>query len=193
MSALGVTALAIAGVWLVVLTVLQLASIRQIAIVTVRLDREGAQSQPSDHGRPIGERIPESVVEVLDVDAGGVGYLLLLGANCEPCRELVSDLRVPSLPRPVTAIISGREELFAGMLELVPPTIKAVSDPTDEMANALDIWATPFVFEIEDGTIRGKAQPRGAAHLLSLIDGSPRSKEGPQLHIQEANSEPVSS
>ncbi|HYI99688.1 MAG TPA: hypothetical protein VEX36_08470 [Thermoleophilaceae bacterium] len=184
--------LAVGGAWIAAMTVVVLGLIRQIGLITVRMERDQHASAAVNDGLNVGEAVPEAVIEQLAVDEHSVGYLLILGAVCTPCRELASDLGGAVLERPVTALISGSEELSGAMSSLLPDDVSVIRDAGEgEIAQSLRVETSPFVFEIADGKVRGKAVLRGAEHLLSFMQAPPERSNGngngsgATLHIQE--------
>lgn len=182
----------VTGLWMTALTLVSLGLVRQIGLVTVRLDRDRQASAPVNDGLAIGEDVPDEVLSQLAVDDSSVGYLLILGAVCAPCRELANDLQGTVLSRPVTALVSGSQELSDSMAELLPSGVTVVRDTGEgELAKSMRIETSPFAFEIVKGQVRGKAVLRGAEHLLSFIEPPDREIHGDvdaeTLQIQEVN------
>lgn len=188
MTDLEVALLIVACAWLALLSVVSLLLVRQVGLLTVRLDRERSASSPVNDGLQIGEALPERVAKILDLKGGSAGYLLVLGAICSPCRELANDLRGHQLAVPVTALISGRAEAGEALGELLPAGVGVVQDtPAADLAGDLRIETTPFAFEVTDGRITGKAVVRGATHFMSFIDGGKSTNNGTPLALQEVN------
>ena len=182
----------VSGLWMSALTLVTLGLLRQIGLLTVRLDRERQASAPVNDGLAIGEDLPGEVLSQLAVDDDSVGYLLILGAVCAPCRELANDLQGRLLSRPVTALVSGSQDLADSMAELLPSGVTVLRDTGEgELAKSLRIETSPFAFEIVAGKVHGKAILRGADHLLSFIQPPGNHVHGDggaaALHVQEVN------
>jgi hypothetical protein len=182
---------AVVAAWVVVLTLVALGLVRQIGLITVRLDRDRGPAAVDD-GLEIGEPVPEEVLSQVAVDQDSLGYLLILGAVCAPCRELVSDLRGRTLARPVTVLVSGQEDRASSISELLPPDVSVIYDLGDrqgDLAKSLRIATSPFAFEIQHGKVHGKAVLHGADHLLQFIQPTATpangNANGALLHVQE--------
>jgi hypothetical protein len=168
MSAIAVAALVLAAVWLVALTVVVMLLVRQVGLVTIRLDRAREQSSPVNDGLATGSDLPESAVGVLPEDAEPA-YLLILAAGCHPCRELADSMHDMPLSRAV-AIVSGRLDRAADLAGRLPRWLPATFDPqAATIVEELHVSTTPFVFEVRDGRIAAKAVVRGADHLASFL------------------------
>jgi hypothetical protein len=171
-SSLETVALVLVAAWLALISVLVLLLVRQVGLITVRLDRARSAGAPVADGLAVGEHLPPEVTDRLpDTVAQTRGYLLVLGAVCQPCRQLLDDLRDARFDAPVHAVVSGSTEHADAVMELVPDTMQAVTEPAaTAIVHALEIESTPFVFEVKEGQITAKAMVRGAEHLLAFID-----------------------
>jgi hypothetical protein len=158
------------GLWLGVLTLAVLLCIRQIALMMVRLDLAKEVVSLGDDGLDIGLRIPEEVLEDLPGLLSGRTYLVLLSANCAPCRELVPGLSAYTFDEPILTLVPGREELAADLEATLPSWTRAIRDPVaSRVAEGLHIESTPFAMQVDDGTVTGKAYLREASDLAALI------------------------
>jgi len=169
MSPLELTAVVVVAAWLAAVTLVTLLLVRQVGLVTVRLDRDLQGAAPVEDGLEVGDPVPEPVRAWLD-GRGGPQFILILGAVCGPCRELAADLEDRSVGSPVLAIISGNPSSARTLQEALPAAIPSMLDPTAHAAvRALAISTTPFVFEVRGGRIAAKAALRGAEHLERFI------------------------
>src|SRR3989337_654595 len=92
MELLSLTA-AIASAWLLLVTLVVLALVRQVGLLTVRIDRGLPRFAPDQDGPEIGAPVPTDVLAVLpQLGALGRRQVLLLSAACAPCRELAVGL-----------------------------------------------------------------------------------------------------
>ncbi|HEX5973564.1 MAG TPA: hypothetical protein VFY57_00265, partial [Rubrobacteraceae bacterium] len=82
MSALAVTALVLVCVWLGALTLVAVLLVRQIGLLTVRLN-VASQTLSLDDGPEVGSDVPEEVASVLP-GRDERSYLLLVSAGCQP-------------------------------------------------------------------------------------------------------------
>lgn len=187
MSGLGVAALVVTAAWLGALTVVVVLVVRQIALVTARLDHAGAEPLRvygglMDDGPALGSRVPKEVTNELPELERGLVHLILLSATCSPCRELANGLRDEIMPanRAVIALVPGRPELADGVIELLPPSIRAVHDPlAEDLAGILGLERVPNALTMRDGVVIAKAPPLDSANdLLRFMELSGPSPNG---------------
>lgn len=180
MSALGVTALALVGAWLGMLTLLLILAIRQIGLLTVRLDpprpQPGSQSlhEVVNDGLKIGMEVPAEVTTAVPECVSGHAYLLLISSICTPCRELVVELqrRRFTPADPMVALVPGRPEAADGVIAMLPTGIRAIRDPAAGVLaqEHLRLRSTPFALLIEDGVLVGKAFLHTVDDLVRFIN-----------------------
>lgn len=170
MTGIELAAVVIVAVWLAVLSLVVILLVRQLGLVTVRLD---ANTFSLDKDGPeVGSLIPPEILQkVPRLGQGGLAYVLTLGATCTPCRELVSNLRGAQFDEDMIALLGGRPEVADSVAEMLPPSFSVVRDPVaHETATALSIQSTPFVIEVQDGVVTGRAYVRDRGELLSLME-----------------------
>jgi len=183
MSRIELATLLIATVWLSVLSLLVILLIRQLGLVTVRLDANTFSLEKD--GPEVGSLIPAEVVEkVPRLGEGGLTYVLTLGATCTPCRELVDSLRGAELDEEMIALLGGAPEVNNKIAAMLPPTFPIVQDPlAHQAASALSIQSTPFVIEVLDSVVTGRAYIRDLDELNSLI----RARSVPEVQVTASN------
>lgn len=196
MNSLMITALVVVALWLGVLTLVVILTIRQIALLTVRFAAIG-QALPTsddtfslaDDGPEVGSSIPEEVWSQLPELGQQPAYVLLLSANCTPCRDLASQLHRQRFDATVTALIAGHEEVAAGLAALLPPGIHTVRDPeATALAKALHIQSTPFAVAIKDGIVISKEYIYGIGDFIRLVASKKVSDDGKASdNFKEAN------
>jgi hypothetical protein len=165
MSALAIAALVLVCAWLGVLTFVVVLLVRQIGLLTVRLSMATQAISLDDDGPEIGSSLPEDVAEVMPEEEPA--YLLLISASCEPCRELVGELEGHRFEQSLVALVPGRQEQAGELAALLPPGVRAVFDPeATQLAESLDLESTPFVLEVESGTVTRKVHLYGGASAL---------------------------
>jgi hypothetical protein len=171
MSALEVTALVFTAVWLGVVSLAVLLLVRQVGVLTVRLDVASRLISPAKNGLPVGTAIPRDAATELPQLQEGVHYLLALSSTCDPCRELVARLDGNPLPEPVIALVSGPSDRTEGFVALLPPGVQVIRDPeADSLLKSLQIETTPFAVEVKDGAISGNAVLTEATDLQRLME-----------------------
>jgi len=160
------------GAWMSVLTLVVVLLVRQIALLTLRLDAGQTQFAPADDGLDVGTVLSEEVITAMPELRDRLAYLLVLSASCTPCRELADDLRGWQFDVPVVALVAGREELADAIAGLMPPRVRTIRDPeASELAREhLSIESAPFALQVEGGIITGKAYLHSSAHLGELIE-----------------------
>lgn len=92
-------ALIVFSLWLGVLTLVVILTVRQIALLTVRLSTTAINTLPittddnfsvNDDGPEVGSKIPEELISVLSELGQDRFYVLLVSSTCAPCRELAA-------------------------------------------------------------------------------------------------------
>lgn len=133
MTALDMTVLVLGAIWLGVLTVVALVLVREVAVLSARLDVGGGRAFVANDGPAIGRSLPESVAAALAPYVRGDSgmYVLLVSAICGPCHDLVKQLRQQTwkLDDRVVALVTGRAELADAMAGSLPPWVDVVRDP----------------------------------------------------------------
>lgn len=171
---------AMVALWVVVLLslVLQLGQFRRVADMLERVEarlRMGGLDSPVSMGLPPGTPVPR----VAGHDAtgsffefGGVAetraIYLFLSSECDPCQELISDLkRHLGWTRSDTALIAIAESAGLGLESLAG--VRAVLDEEQAIASAFGTSATPHAFLVDEaGTIVEKSIPNSVEHLEAL-------------------------
>lgn len=165
MSALAIAALVLVCAWLGVLTFVVMLLVRQVGLLTVRVTMATQAMSLDDDGPEVGSSLPEDVAEVMPERERA--YLLLISADCDPCRELVVELDGHHFEQKVVALVPGRQEQAAELAALLPPDIRVVLDPeATDLAESLDLESTPFALEVENGTVIRKVHVYGGASAL---------------------------
>lgn len=171
MSTLELTALTLVSIWLAVLSIAVLITVRQVGILTVRLDLTRDQLEPAVDGLAVGAPVPNDALAKLPRLREGSNYILALSGTCDPCREFVAELVGHDLPRPVIALVAGPAGRAGPLISLVPPTIHVIRDPSaSALLRLLQIHTTPFAVAIEAGAVSGYAQSTSPADLLKLME-----------------------
>lgn len=159
------------GVWLATLSFVVLLVVRQMALLTARLDAGNVTIALDEDGLDIGFPVPSDVVEAVPEVREGPAYVLLLSSNCGPCRELLPQLREQDFDFPVVALVPGSRNSAGDLARSLPDTIRVVRDPAaSTIATALKIRSTPFVIEAESATVTGKAYLRDTSNLVNLME-----------------------
>jgi hypothetical protein len=170
MSTLETIALASAAAWMAMLSLVVLLLVRQIGILTVRLERDEQPPEQAYGGIEIGRAIPTTVADALPALNGAPTYVVLVDASCPPCRELAADLERPAAAGRVIVALTGPDQLSTAFCDLLPNGIEVVRDPEASVVHeGLSVSTTPFVVEVTGDTVTGKAAVRGGPHLLAFM------------------------
>jgi hypothetical protein len=172
MSALGIVALVAVAAWLLVLTISLLATIRQIALVMVRLDTDAGTAAPVDDGIDVNEPAPAELLPLLPEHPELPSFVLVLAGVCNPCRELAPRLDEVRTSLTLTVLVTGsHEQLVDEVADMLPASARSVVGETASTAvSALRIRTTPFAFEFRDGRLAAKAAIRDIDHLKSYVE-----------------------
>jgi hypothetical protein len=161
-------ALFIIAAWISALSILVALLVRQVSLLTHRMDPDYALD-----GLPRGRRIPSSLADHLP---GGSGGVLVLGAGCSPCRKLAYELKGLEVAQPVVALIEGEERSAAVLAAALPHSMKRVVGVEAAHAySALQLETTPFAFFVDRREISKerrtswlcRRQRRGPPHRFS--------------------------
>lgn len=177
MTTLQTLALVGAVVWMGILTVVVVLVVRQIAILTSRLERGVFHDMGAD-GPEIGTALDEAVLTALPrLRSSTNSYVLLMSATCGPCREVAPALGDLGIEPRVITLLPGREELAEPMAKELPGHFDVVRDPlASQLADKLQIESTPFALQVKAGAVAGKTYIREAKDLANLIDVAERGR-----------------
>lgn len=176
MTDLQTIALALVALWLGAITLVVVLLVRQLGLVTLRLDIGGGAPVPLADGPDIGEVVPEAVVARVPQLAQGLRYLLLVSPTCAPCHEIAPQLSGLVLEGQVVALVPGHAEVADDFAAMLPPSFDVVRDPVAvEVAKSLGMELTPAALEIEDGVVSGKAHLMRATDLRDLMNAREQS------------------
>jgi hypothetical protein len=176
-NSLEITALTVIAAWLGVLTLASLLLVRQVGLLTVRLNFAG---QDTDDGLPIGTPLPAEVTSRLPELDQELAYLLFVAPTCGPCVDLVRQLAESESNghnrngiggHRTLAFLPGADDRAEELASRVPVGMRKVRDPdATSVAKALHVRTTPFALQVERGIIAGKARVKDAAELQSFIE-----------------------
>lgn len=178
MSELVPVAFILMSVWLGVLTLIIVLTIRQIGVMTVQLSMIGPGFSVDKDGPEVGSSIPDVVTTALPQMNAEPTTIMLISATCTPCRTLAEDLRKYRFDSPVVTLLTGRQELADSLAETLSANTHIVRDPqATQIAEAFNIHSTPFALKVESGKVKLKTYVRTANHFLALVDGHKTVKE----------------
>lgn len=171
MSDVEVVAVTVLAAWMALLTLACLLLVRQLGLITVRLDRDNAGPAPVDDGPDVGAAVPAEVSVLLpDRDTGPI-FALVLSAVCAPCRQVATGLAELSSGSPLVALVTGRSDAANDLASLLPADVpRVVGAQAENAVRALALNTTPFVVEIRQKHVAAKAAIRDPEHLIRFID-----------------------
>lgn len=156
MSELEIIVLVCVSAWLIVLSLAQLLSIRQIAILTVRADNISSMDM-NDDGMQLGLEVPMEITRELP-DTRRANVVVLMSSTCGPCREVAATMDGLAIADPITVLLTGDEEQRRVVAALLPTNVTIIEDPqAARLAELLQIKSSPFAMRITDGIVVGKA------------------------------------
>lgn len=172
MSESEIIVLACVTVWLAVLSLAVLLTIRQIAILTVRADNVSSMDM-NDDGMQLGLEVPIEVIQELP-DLQRTGVVVLMSSTCGPCREVASTMDGLAVADPITVLLTGDEEQRRVVAALLPASVLIVEDPVAaRLAELLQIRSSPFAMRISERIVVGKAYLSESRTLERLYGPAP--------------------
>lgn len=189
MSPLGTWATVAVCVWLGVLTIVMVLVVRQISLLTARLDSRIATPVDMDNdGLSIGEEVHESVKELIPETQEELTYVLVLSSTCSPCREIAPQLANYPRSAATVALVAGSPELATGLAEMLPPDLRVLRDPdAAAIAKLLRVESAPFALEVECGVITGKAYLHDASEFRNLMNARRQQSDLPEASGREVH------
>jgi hypothetical protein len=173
MSGIGIAALSLVALWLGLLTLVAILSVRQMALLTAEISLNASGFSVLTDGPEVGRPIPDLLGATLAESGLAKAHVVLLSANCVPCRELVVGLKTRRLPNNIVALVTGRETVAGSFVELMPKVMRVVRDPlAQQLALALQIKSTPFAVSVAEGAVTRKRYLRSAADFVALVEDS---------------------
>jgi hypothetical protein len=162
--------------WLGLLTFTLLLCVRQVAVLTVRVERTVGFSV-ADDGLPIGFPIPEEVADVLPAVRRRL-MVLFMSATCAPCRELARELGTVGLGVELAVLVSGAEDVATAVAGFLPSDVLVLRDPdATRVARALQVRSTPFATLASEGSVFGKTYANDVSDLESLVNALPTTED----------------
>lgn len=163
--------------WLGVLTVVVLLLVRQLGLVTLRLDAVGRLAPPHAAGLEPGtlvplEPIPTSLRGRLDDEL----IVFVATATCSGCKEMVAasvDVFSNDSAIPVLAIVPGESNLAARLADQASTAFDVLRDPdATAMADALNLRTTLVALHIKRSIVLGTADVDTPDRLQRFIEAS---------------------
>ena len=174
MSGMAFVALAAIGLWMALLTIVSILAIRQIGLLTIRLDVALAHAgrDIANAGPLLGSEVPSAAVSILPELRVEHRIVLLLSAGCAPCQSLAADLGSQPLVDSTTviALVPGDNAQAQKLIYALPNDIQSIRDPVaGELTTIFQLTTSPFVVEIRDGKITRKSVVAQAVDLRDFL------------------------
>lgn len=169
MSSIEIVAYSVVAIWLAATTLIMVLVMRQMSLMTIRLDSASPHMDPNDHGPRVGTILPEDTLVGPEFQSDKY-VLALLSTSCSPCREFAESLTPEHVEGGVIIGIAG-EDVFAGdVAELLPSTANvAKGESTTQAAVDLGIELMPFALRIESRRIVAKMFLKTPEDLQQLV------------------------
>jgi hypothetical protein len=175
MSGLETAALITVAAWLAVLSMAVLVLVRQIGLLSAWAERN---THSRDDGLDVGVSVPEPARELLPELTAGLGYVVFLAGNCQPCREFaleasrsseVAELRDAVR---IAAVVTGDDVQADEVARMLPAWIEVLQhDAAALLTQTFEVRTTPAVYEVDRGTVTGRAVAGyGLINFLNLVD-----------------------
>lgn len=172
MSTLEIVLIVFAGMWLLVLSLVTILVIRQIALISVRLDQNMQTVVPEEDGLDVGSEVPSEIRLLIPELDDTLHYVMLISATCETCRELAPKFKGLGLDIPVTVLVPGNSVAARELAAELPSEWRVLYDPlATDVANRLGITLTPFMIQVQWSIVNGKAYLHSEDDLVSFING----------------------
>ncbi len=171
MIELPIVALVFVGLWLGLLTFVVVLLVRQLGLITVRLENLDAQSAALPSlGPEIGTPIVPEIATLLPNQLSGPVPILFISSNCEPCRELIVDIRKQQVQVPGIVLLTGNDAAAENLAGLLPPSLQVVRDPVaSQLTEALQVRMKPFVVMVTENRVSYRSILNQAAELNRLV------------------------
>lgn len=173
--------------WLIVLTLCVAVLVRQVALMTARLSFAGSQFDIASDGPEVGSGLPEALANGAANALRSPATIIVLSADCAPCRTLAADLGEVDPEMNIVALVHGDGAGAEVLTQALSSSVTVLRDPeAGEIIESLNIHSQPFALAIRDDVIAGKRLLRGSADLRDFIKtSSMRDTEVPQLSRKE--------
>ncbi|MDQ3936003.1 MAG: hypothetical protein M3340_15385 [Actinomycetota bacterium] len=170
MTGIELAAVIALGVWMATLSLCVALCVRQVGLLTVRVQAGAGAAEELRDGLEIGQQVPGVVQRALPSD-GGVTYVLAMEAGCVACRQLADQLRDVEVDARIVAFVQGTDAGAGVIAELLEKVATVVRDPdARDLTAALEIELTPTVLELDRGFVTGKGVIRDVDDVVSLIN-----------------------
>lgn len=175
MNGLETAALIAVAAWLGALTLALLVLVRQIGLLSAWAERN---THARDDGLDVGVSVPEPARELLPELTTGLGYVVFLAGNCQPCREFAleasrsSELAELRDTHRIMAVVTGDDAQSDEVARMLPAWIEvARQDDAVLLTQTFEVQTTPSVYEVDRGTVTGRAVAGyGLINFLNLVD-----------------------
>ncbi|MGH8990923.1 MAG: hypothetical protein ACRDZ7_05275 [Acidimicrobiia bacterium] len=176
MTLLETVSLAAVGVWLLILTAVALLGVRQLGILTVRLQLQAHGGPGGPIGPTIGFKVGDAAVRALPGLATERKMMVLLSANCSPCQEILDELQRGTRPRgfaddEIVLLITGDPRTSEAQAAQITGVTSLLDPVATALGRDLGLSRTPSAILIEDGTVKGTTLLASVENMEHLLHG----------------------
>ena len=162
----------VAVVWAMVLTVVILLSVRQIALLTIRLNiMNSVGIGDIATGGELGRNVDTPLIREHVFTLGDTVTVFALDSNCNSCHDLLYELpREPYNKSSVMCLLTGSGPALDSLRASVPEWLHIVDHPlATQLGHDLELSTTQVALKIIDGRLIGRARIDGPADLEDLL------------------------
>lgn len=169
----------VAAVWLGALTVLVMASVRQIAIANVRIELMARGGAGVGASPTVGFAAPRDLVERFPFLGESQALVVVLAGSCGTCLRVLEEWQEGKGPKSIPqddiiALITGRDSAEADRTAQVVSTLagQVIREPaSSQMAQALSLTYRPSAMLLRGGTVNGHVVLEHAGEIDGLVEG----------------------
>ncbi len=156
--------------WLVGLSLVVVLLVRQVSLISVRLDLNMRMSDASDLGTgpELGTALPADLAHSFPEESA----VLVLTGTCESCHEFARSLAEAKTAQrvPLTVLLPGRGRPATELRRLLPEWVSVVRDPVaTETARTLELSRTRRALRVRRGVVVGSADTSNVIELDALM------------------------
>ncbi len=166
----------VALTWAVGASLLLILLVRQVSLISVRLNLQMTMPDASDVGvgPELGTQAPASVSAMIaNAGLGADATLVALTGTCESCHLFAESLpsRTPGYGQHFIVLLPGMGKPLEDLRDKLPHWVRMVSDPVaSEIGSDLGLARTRRALRIMENRVVGSAEVADATELGYLID-----------------------
>ncbi|MEK7422965.1 MAG: hypothetical protein AAB131_03900 [Actinomycetota bacterium] len=175
LSAIQWIVVAVVGTWAIAVTLVLLTLVRQVSLISVRLDLKMRLSDLSDVG--VGPDLGMPVESQSAAMPVGEYVMVGLTGTCNSCVEFAKSLPAEGPPPgpPVVVLAAGSKASATRISRLLPEWVTVVTEPSaTQIGRDLGLSRTTGALHVSNGVLLGRADVGSFEDLMALTntDGS---------------------